>query len=210
MGHEPSKLVVEGKATVQSRPESAKLRFEVVVIGADPHAAVDEAAKRQQAVIAALRAAVDGLEITAPGVTVGTRYRQDSNDPPYEANAAIAVRTSRLDALGALASAAFAAGATTAAEVELYGGDPDTDKEAALAQATKQARSKAGVIAEALGLAVGNVIEVSEEELFFGRFDVECYAPDACTPVPAQAEYALGGTSTAASVKAVFELVARE
>ena len=84
----------------------------------------------------------------------------------YTANNSICVLTKDIDKVGQYIDAAFAAGANTLDSVVFSASDTTEASKQALALAVKSARDKADVLAEAAGMEVVEVLEISEQSAY--------------------------------------------
>ena len=75
---------------------------------------------------------------------------------------AIAVKVRDLAKLGTVLDRALAAGANEVESLALTRADPSPERASALASAVRAARAKAEVMAQAAGLPLGQVLELSE------------------------------------------------
>lgn len=109
--------------------------------------AVDDSASAEEGV-----AVADGLAIVDETTIVG-----------YWMNTGLSVSNLDIDQVGEVARACIAAGANGASGVEFYATDQAEAYAQALREALDMARSKASVLAEASGVALGDVVSVNEQ-----------------------------------------------
>lgn len=163
-----TRVMVIGDSIVQVQPDTAIVTISVVTQNKGALEAQQGNASRSEAVIRALKAAAGpGAEIKTSGYSLQPQRVYRENQPPtisgYEARNSVTVTLGDLDRVGALIDAASVAGANDIAGIgfTLRKDRPARDK--ALAEATREAISKAQVIAQALNGKVVRLIEVQEQ-----------------------------------------------
>jgi uncharacterized protein YggE len=164
----PTRVIVSGDATVQAQPDTAILFIAVVTQNRNALNAQTENAARSDAVIRALKAAagVSGVEIKTSGYSLTPQRIFKEGQPPtitgYEARNTVTVTLSDLGRVGALIDAASQAGANNVDNVSFTLRKDRPARNEALSEATREAMSKAQVIAQALGGRVTRIVEVQE------------------------------------------------
>ena len=90
-------------------------------------------------------------------------YRDDQEEvAAYNANSTLAIRVTKMDAVGELIDLAFGAGANTLNGISFSASDTTEAKAEALRAAVRDAQEKAEVLAEAAGLSLGKVESIQE------------------------------------------------
>ena len=90
-------------------------------------------------------------------------YRDDQEEvAAYNANSTLAIRVTKMDAVGELIDLAFGAGANTLTGISFSASDTTEAKAEALRAAVRDAQEKAEVLADAAGLSLGKVESIQE------------------------------------------------
>ena len=90
-------------------------------------------------------------------------YRDDQEEvAAYNANSTLAIRVTKMDAIGELIDLAFGAGANTLNGISFSASDTTEAKAEALRAAVRDAQEKAEVLADAAGLSLGKVESIQE------------------------------------------------
>ena len=163
-----TRITVGGDAIVQAQPDTAILTISVVTQGKRAIDAQQDNATKTAAVVAALKAAAGtGAEIKTSGYTLQPMRVYRENQPPtisgYEARNSVTLTTSELAKLGNIIDAASQAGSNDISGVSFTLRKDRPARDQALQEATKEALSKAQVMAQALGGRVVSIAEVQEE-----------------------------------------------
>ena len=163
-----TKVMVSGDSIIQAQPDTAILVLSVVTQGKRAIDAQQENAAKSDAVVRVLKgAAGPGAEVKTSGYSLQPQRVYKENQPPtitgYEARNSVTITTSDLTRLGALIDAAANAGVNDVGGISFTLRQDRTARDEALRQATKEAVSKAQVIAQALGGRVVRIVEVQEE-----------------------------------------------
>src|SRR5689334_6198502 len=163
-----TRVTVGGDSIVQAQPDTAILTVAVVTQGKRALDAQQENATRTDAVVRALKAAAGtGAEVKTSGYSLQPMRVYREGQPPlingYEARNTITVTTSELAKLGNVIDAASQAGANDVTGISFTLRQDRPARDQALKEATREAMSKAQVIAQALGGRVVSIAEVQEE-----------------------------------------------
>ena len=163
-----TKVLVTGDSIVQAQPDTAILTVSVITQGRRALDAQQENANRSDAVIRALKSAAGaGAEIKTSGYSLQPIRVYKEGQPPtitgYEARNSVSVVMSDLTKVGAVIDATAQAGANDVAGISFTLRKDRPARDQALAEATREAISKAQVIASALGGRVVRIVEVQEE-----------------------------------------------
>ncbi len=212
----PPTLTVTGDGESSSRPDRA-----VVQLGAAAQA--ESAAAAQEKVNQIMQAAIEAIRgtgvrdemITTAGISLYPVYTdhvprplQGGQNPPeprivaYRAGNSVRVTLDEIAKVGDVIDAGVSAGANQIENVSFQLKDDTAARRDALTRAAKEARSKADAIAQAMGLRIGGVLDVSEggvnvirPRFEFARAGVA--AMDAATPVqPGQVDVQASVTVT--------------
>ena len=163
-----TKVLVTGDSIVQAQPDTAILTVSVVTQGRRALDAQQENANKSDAVVRALKAAAGAnAEVKTSGYSLQPIRVYKEGQPPtitgYEARNSVTVTMSDLTKVGAVIDATSQAGANDVAGIAFTLRQDRAARDQALAEATREALSKAQVIAKALGGRVTRVVEVQEE-----------------------------------------------
>lgn len=163
----PTRVLVTGDSLVQAKPDTAIIVFAVVTQARSALEAQQQNAALSETVIRALKAAAGtNAEIETSGYSLQPQRVYKENQPPtitgYEARNSVSVTMSDLMKVGTVIDAASQAGANTVDSLSFTLKEDRPARNQALADATREAISKAQVIAQALGGRVGRILEVQE------------------------------------------------
>ena len=166
-GGELTRVVVTGDALVQSQPDTAVIQIGVVTQNASASEAQAENASKSEAVVRAVKAAAGpGAEVKTSGYSLQPQY--DYRDPSaprltgYLARNSVLVTMGELQKVGAVIDAAARAGANNIDSLSFTLRRDEQARGQALTNATREALSKARLLAEALGGRLVRVVEVQE------------------------------------------------
>lgn len=163
-----TRVLVTGDSVVRAQPDTALLVISVITQNRNALDAQRENANRTDAVIRALRAVAGAnVEIKTSGYRIQPQRVYKENQPPtisgYEVSNSVTVETGDLTKVGALIDAAAQAGANNVDSVSFMLRKDLQAREQALADAAREAMSKARALAQALGGSFIRVLEVEEE-----------------------------------------------
>ncbi len=162
-----SRAVVMGEANVRAQPDTAVLILSVVTQGQQAVNAQQENARKSEAVKRAVQTAAGANpEIRTSDYSLEPQRSYRQNKLPtiigYEARNTVTVTMSDLDKVGAAIDAASQAGANSVENISFILRENNPARGQTLADATKQAMSKAQSIAQALGGRIVRVVEMQE------------------------------------------------
>jgi len=163
-----TRVTVGGDAIVQAQPDTAILTISVVTQARRAIDAQQENATKSDAVVRTLKAAAGtGAEVKTSGYSVQPQRVYRENQAPtitgYEARNTVTVTMSDLTKVGNVIDASSQAGANDIAGISFTLREDRPARDRAMAEATREAMSKAQVIASALGKRVVRIVEVQEE-----------------------------------------------
>ena len=163
-----TRITVGGDAIVQAQPDTAILTISVVTQGKTAIGAQQDNANKTDAVVRALKtAAGTGAEIKTSGYSLQPMRVYRENQPPtingYEARNSVTLTTSELTKLGNIIDAASQAGSNDISGISFTLRKDRPARDQVLQEATREAMSKAQVMAAALGGRVVGIAEVQEE-----------------------------------------------
>jgi uncharacterized protein YggE len=165
----PPQIIVVGAGVADMEPEIARVRLGIETQKPSAKAAQADASSTAQKIISALfKLGVDSKAIQTDALTLESVFREarDVAEPPklvaYRASNSVMVRLTDLQKVGPVVDAAIEAGANEVQDITFGALNDVKARQAALKDAVAEARLKAEAIAEALGVTLGDVIEVSE------------------------------------------------
>lgn len=165
--NELTRVVVTGDALVQAQPDTAIVQIAVVTQNASASEAQAENASKSEAVVRAVKAAAGaGAEVKTSGYSLQPQYDyRDASAPRitgYIARNSVLVTMGELQKVGAVIDAATRAGANNIDSLSFTLRRDDEARGQALTNATREAVSKARLVAAALGGRLVRVVEVQE------------------------------------------------
>jgi len=163
-----TRVMVGGDSKVQAQPDTAILTISVVTQARRAIDAQQQNATQTDAVVRALKSAAGpGAEVKTSGYSLQPQRIYKEGQPPtitgYEARNSVTVTTGELNKVGNIIDAAAQAGSNDISGIAFTLRQDREARDRALSEATREAMSKARVIAEALGGRVVRVVEVQEE-----------------------------------------------
>jgi uncharacterized protein YggE len=165
-----TRVLVSGDSVVQAQPDTAVLLISVVTQSKQALDAQQQNATKTEATLRAVKAAAgSGSEVKTSGYSLQPQRVYKEGQLPtitgYEARNTVTVTLSDLSKVGAVIDAAGQAGANDVGGVSFTLRQDRPARDKALSDATREAMSKAQVIAQALGGRVTRIVEVQEEGL---------------------------------------------
>lgn len=160
-------LTVSAEGKVEGRPDMATINLGVTTEGQSAAAALAENARRMTALTAALRrTGVAERDIQTSNVSVNPQQQYRENEPPlitgYQANNTVTAKVRNIENTGRVIDAAVGAGGNNVNGVYFSYQDPDAQMDRARRAAIENARHRADLYADALGMRVVRVVAVSE------------------------------------------------
>lgn len=205
-----TRVLVTGDSIVQMQPDTATITVTVVTQNKLALEAQQENASKTAAVIRTLKATTPEAEIRTSGYSLQAQRTYRENQPPtitgYEARNSVVVTLSDLSKVGAVIDAAAQAGANDVAGIAFTLTKDRAARDQALNQATREAISKANIIAAALGGRLFHIVEVQEEGFIRPR-PIEVYnAGVAGTSVRASTPIEVGTLDITSRVQLIAEV----
>jgi uncharacterized protein YggE len=166
-------LAVEGNGQIRVAPDEATVRLGVVAQDVSARTAQEKANRISNAILTAIEAlGVDRKDVQTSQLTLNPLYAQARPDPngtetepriaSYQASYSVMIRLEKLDLIGRVVDAGLTAGANQIEGVTFSLRDDRPARQRALEAAVQQGRAKAQTLAGALGVKLGEVLEVSE------------------------------------------------
>ncbi|MAS44317.1 MAG: hypothetical protein CML46_13825 [Rhodobacteraceae bacterium] len=162
------RLSVTGQGEASAAPDLLRVNLRTETEAASPAEALSGTAAQAQAMLDALKAeGIEGANVQTSEVSLHPvrEPAQKGQAPKVVAwRAANGLRVSLVDVsrFGAVVNAAAAAGATEVSGISLEVSEPDALMEEARAGAVRDAMDRAAAMAEAAGLRLGEVLEMSD------------------------------------------------
>jgi uncharacterized protein YggE len=188
---QPPSITVSAQATIEAKPDQARIHLGVATEAKDAAVAARENAARSQAVLKALRASLGAAaDITTIGYTLGPAYDypRDGGRPTlvgFRASNIVRVTTADLAKVGTIIDSATRAGGNEVQQIEFTLKDPLPVEREAVRQAAALARAKADTLAAALGQRIVRVLSAVESGPVqpFPSVRVAQMREDAATPI---------------------------
>jgi len=204
-------LSVNAEGLSEGRPDMAIINLGVTTEGRTAAAALAENAQRMQALIQALRrAGVAERDIQTSNVSVYPQQVYGEGQAPritgYQANNSVTAKVRNIDSTGRVIDAAVAAGGNTVNGVSFAYQDPDAQLDAARRDAIAEARRRAELYANALGMSVHRIVAVNEGGGFAPPIVPVAMERMAAQDGAASTPVAPGQIETRVSVGVTFEL----
>lgn len=192
----PPRVVVTGEGRAALAPDMALLSLSVMREAATAREALDANNAAMAAVIAAMKASgVEDRDLQTAGIQISPRY--DYNNKPdgtqearlaaYQVTNTLSVRVRDLARTGEIIDRAVTLGVNQGGGITFTNEDPSAALTEARKKAVADAIAKARTLAEAAGVSLGRVIDISEQSYASGPepFLAKAMPADAAVPVEA-------------------------
>lgn len=180
---------------VKIAPDMATINFGVMTEAATAAEAMSQNAQKMNQVMEALRrAGIDGKDVQTSGLNLQPQYDYIQNEPPrlrgYQANNRVTVTINDLTKVGSTADAVVSAGVNQIDGISFALKDPSAAENEARRKAVQALQAKAQLYADAAGVRMGGLRNLTEGGGYQPPMPVAMYA---------RAEMAMdaGGTSVA-------------
>jgi len=170
----PPRILVTGEGSVELAPDLAIVNLSVMreaPTARDALTANSEAMRKVQAALAAL--GIEQRDLQTSNFDIQPRYTyppQSATGAPhtpklvgYTVRNALTVRVRDLDKLGEVLDTAVTLGVNEGGGIQFTNVDPSAAVAQARSQATKDAMARARTLADAAGVKLGQVLEISEQ-----------------------------------------------
>ena len=159
-------IAVAARAEVKVVPDRANIQISVQTRATTAAAAAAENARKQKAVIDALRALkIDAKDISTAGYNVYPEQRYEQNREPvvvgYNVTNTLVVELKSIDLVGRAIDAALANGANMISSLQFYASNTDAARQEAIAMAVRKARTEADAAARAAGGTITGLLEIN-------------------------------------------------
>ena len=163
-----TRVMIVGDSIVQAQPDTAIMTIAVVTQNRSAITAQQENAAKSDEVVRVLKTiAGANAEVKTSGYSLQPQRIYKEGQPPtisgYEARNTVTVTMSDLTKVGSVIDAAAQAGSNDVSGIAFTLRQDRPARDRALGEATREAMSKAQVIAQALGGRVVRIVEVQEE-----------------------------------------------
>lgn len=163
--HDPE-ITASGRGEVRLAPDFAYVTIGVTTQSPSAVETASKNAERIAAVISALRAlGLTQQQVVTSGYNLTQVYEYPKNQQPrlsgFSARNTVRAEVRRLDDVGKVIDAAITAGATDIASIQFLASNTDDARRTALADAVRQARADAEVMARGAGGALGRLISMN-------------------------------------------------
>ena len=160
---------MHGEATVSAQPDRVQMDIGIISQASTSQAAADLNSKQSGAVVSQLHALVAAANIKTINFSVNPNYDYPKDGGPpkilgYTANNTVRVELDDLSILRQVIDAATKAGANNVNRLNFVLKDESQARSEALAKAAVQARAGAQALAAALGVKLGSVLRLEEEQ----------------------------------------------
>jgi uncharacterized protein YggE len=208
-------ITIDGEATIYADPDHASMTLGVVTDGQSVGDALHQNNVKMDGVLTALRAlGVKSSELQTSAFSIEPQHPR-LKDGGYDYNVisgyavsnSVTVTVSDLKKVGPIIDAAANAGATTSNSVTFEISNREAILDKARAEAMRNARHKADIMANAVGASVGGLITVGNTMVRTTEYESAPPPPPPPPPPPAPGTSILPGQlSVSANVTAVFAL----
>lgn len=208
----PPRIIVSGEGEATAAPDLAMLTLSVMREAKTARAALDANNDAMAAVIAAMKAAgIEERDLQTAGIQISPRYNytnkpdgsQQAELVAYQVTNTLSVRVRDIDKTGDILDKAVTLGVNEGGGISFTNADPATVITKARKKAVADAVAKAKTLAEAAGVSVGKVVEISEQSYAPQPMPMSAKSFDAArASVPVQA----GENSYRVQVNVTFEI----
>lgn len=209
----PARIIVSGEGEATIPPDLALLSLSVMREAKTARAALDANNDAMAAVIAAMKAAgIKDRDLQTAGIQINPRYNytnkpdgsQEAELVAYQVTNTLAVRVRDIDKTGEILDKAVSLGVNQGGGISFTNDNPDATITEARKKAVANAVAKAKTLAEAAGVTIGRVLEISDQNIAPPPMAINAKAFDAAAgaAVPTQA----GENAYNVQVTVTFEL----
>lgn len=205
---------VSGEGTARAVPDEATVRFGIVTEADDAETAREQNAEAARNALNAARELVAEENIRLETLRLQPRYEYDRQGNGerrligYEAERTAVVEIDDLDVLPTLVARVVERGANRLEGIQYDLADRAPVRQQALQDAARDARDKAQVLAQSLGVSAGAVLQISEQSYNFPqpRFQLDMARAESAQAAPEPEAYAAGEIEVSVNVQVTFAL----
>lgn len=209
-GKMPRIISLSGHGEVRATPDLAYVTSGVVTQGATAAEALAANSKAMTDLFAALKeSGIEDRDVQTSNFSVQPRYDFSNNQAPkmvgYDVSNNVTVTLRKVDTLGTLLDRMVQSGSNQISGISFDVSKPDDAMDEARKLATEDATRKAKVYAKAMGIELGNVMQVSEGSAAQPPMPMvrsTMMKADAAPPVP----MAAGEQTLAVDVNVIWEI----
>lgn len=208
----PPRIIVSGEGQSTVAPDLALLTLSVMREAKTARAALDANNDAMAAVIAAMKSAgIKDRDLQTAGIQINPRYNytnkpdgsQEAELVAYQVTNTLSVRIRDIDKTGEILDKAVSLGVNQGGGISFSNEDPKAAVTEARKKAVADALAKAKTLAAAAGVSIGQVLEITEQNIAPAPMPINAKAFDAAgAAVPVQA----GENAYAVQVTVTFEL----
>lgn len=209
----PPRIVVAGEGEAAARPDMANLSLSVLREADTAREALEAASASMREVIAAMKeAGIADRDLQTSGIQINPRYvhpRPGSPDTEsrivgYQVTQTLSVRVRELERLGEIIDRSVDLGVNQGGGVAFGNQEPDATIAEARRRAVRDARTRAETLADAAGVTLGRIVEISEQPAMMGppRPFMARQAEDMAASIPIEA----GENAYRVQVRLTFEI----
>ncbi|RWM79544.1 MAG: SIMPL domain-containing protein [Mesorhizobium sp.] len=208
----PPRIVVTGEGEAAAAPDLALLTLSVMREAKTARAALDANNDAMASVIAAMKSAgIKERDLQTAGIQISPRYNytnkldgsQEAELIAYQVTNTLSVRIRDIDKTGEILDKAVSLGVNQGGGISFSNEDPAATLTEARKKAVADAMAKAKTLAEAAGVSIGRVLEITDQNVAPPPIPMNAKAFDAAREsVPVQA----GENSYTVQVTVTFEL----
>jgi uncharacterized protein YggE len=205
---EQAQIVVSGEGAVMAVPDMAEISLGARAVRPTPEEAMQAVSVAAGAVLGQLAGqgiAPEDMQTTSVNLHRKSRWDQGQNKEiieGYEASTMVRVQVRKLDQLGQILSASVVDGANAVSGLSFQVSDPRPLEDAARKAAVQDAMAKAALYAEAAGVSLGAVQQISDVAAPSGGPTPRFAMMESADAMPVAA----GEIQTTARVTMVFEI----
>lgn len=206
-----TRLDLQARGESRVVPDIAVISAGVLTQSADAATAMRDNAARMARVFAALKkAGIADKDIQTQSVNLSPQYRYANNEVPvitgYQANNTVTIRFREIGKSGAVLDALVKEGANQINGPSMTVENPEAAQDAARLEAMKKLRARANLYAQAVGLKVSRIVQLSES-IEYGGGPMPMMARAAMADMAeAKTSISAGEQAIGITVSAVFEL----
>ncbi|PZN49331.1 MAG: hypothetical protein DIU65_14575 [Proteobacteria bacterium] len=208
----PPRVIVSGEGEAAVAPDMAILSLSVMREAKTAREALDANNDAMAAVISAMKSAgIAERDLQTAGIQIVPRYNY-TNKPDgsqqaeligYQVTNTLSVRVRDIDKTGEILDKAVSLGVNQGGDISFTNDDPSSTLTEARKKAVEDAVAKAKTLAEAAGVDLGRIIEITDQNIQPAPIPLRAKAFDsAASAVPVQA----GENSYRVQVTVTFEL----
>lgn len=208
----PPRIVVSGEGQATVAPDLALLTLSVMREAKTARAALDANNDAMAAVIAAMKSSgIKDRDLQTAGIQINPRYNytnkpdgsQEAELVAYQVTNTLSVRVRDVDKTGEILDKAVSLGVNQGGGITFTNDNPAATVTEARKKAVADAMAKAKTLAEAAGVSIGRVLEITDQNVAPPPMPINAKAFDAAgASVPVQA----GENSYTVQVTVTFEL----